>query len=123
MDELVVNIPTLPKSTNALLGITRTGHVYKTSAARAWAEQAALIIGAANQGREWSGYWLEVVFDVYMPNVAWRDVDNCIKLALDTLAAKLGFDDRYVLSVSANKWWSEKRCMVIKLRKMGKCDE
>ena len=122
MDDLVVTIPVLPESTNVLLGITRTGQVYKTHAARAWAEEAALIIGAANQGRDWSGYWLEVVFDIYMPNVAWRDVDNCIKLALDTLAAKLGFDDRYILSVCANKWWSEKKRMVIKLRKVGKYD-
>ena len=101
--DLDVVIPFLPTSVNALYRWGK-GHLYKTQEATDWAEKAALIIGAANQGQDWDGYWLEVTLDVCLPKLAWRDLDNCAKLALDVLSAKLGFDDRYVLSLHLHKW-------------------
>lgn len=115
---LDVIIPTLPPSTNQLLGYRRDGRVYKTEEAKAWAKGAALIIGAANQGREWDSWWLELWFDVCLPNISWRDIDNFEKLAIDTLAAKLGFDDRYILTKHITKWPTEEK-MRIRLKKLG----
>lgn len=112
-----VVIPFLPTSTNALYKWGK-GHMYKTQAAKDWAKDAALLIGAANTVGDWSDYWLVVTLDVCLPNPARRDIDNCAKLALDTLAAKLGFDDRYVISLHIHSWPREEK-LRIRLGKVG----
>lgn len=114
--DLDVVIPFLPTSVNQLYRWGK-GHMYKTQAAKVWAKDAALIIGSANQGREWTGYWLEVTLDICLPNLAWRDLDNCAKLTLDTLAKKLGFDDRYILSLHLHKWPTDEK-LRIRLKKL-----
>lgn len=116
MEIFEVVIPTLPPSVNALYRIGKHGKIYKTWEAKEWAKGAALIIGAANQGREWDG-WLEVWVDVYMKNPKRRDVDNFAKLTLDALSSKLGFDDRYIECLHICTITSEEEKLVVRLRK------
>lgn len=70
-----------------------------------WAGKAALIIGAKHgqNPQEWKGKDLQVSFTFYGIHPLRWDVDGRIKLALDTLAIKLGFDDRNVWQVYAKK--------------------
>ena len=120
-ETLDIVITFLPKSVNALYRWGK-GHMYKTQAAKDWAADAALIIGAANQGQEWTGYWLEVTLDICLPKIARRDLDNCAKLALDVLSAKLGFDDRYILSLHLHKRSTEEK-LRIRLKKLSPLEE
>lgn len=97
-------IPALPPSTNTAYRISR-GRMYISKEGNDWAEKAALIIGAKHgeDPYEWKGRDLQVSFTFYGPHPLRWDVDGRIKLALDTLAAKLDFDDRYIQAVHARK--------------------
>lgn len=70
-----------------------------------WAEKAALIIGAkhGHDPQEWKGKFLRVSFTFYAKSILTYDVDGKIKICLDCLSRKLGFDDRFVMKLSAQK--------------------
>lgn len=97
-------IPTLPPTTNTAYRISRS-RMYISKEGNDWAEKAALVIGTkhSKDPYEWKGRDLQVSFTFYGIHPLRWDVDGRIKLALDTLAAKLGFDDRNVWQVYARK--------------------
>lgn len=94
---LKVEIPAVPPGVNRLHGYGR-GHIYLSKEAVAWSTPAALIIGAeaAKQGwkKEHDNYGFILVF-----SGSKLDTDAPIKLVLDTLSRKLGFDDKIVSEI------------------------
>ncbi len=92
-------IPLLPPGINRMYGKGR-GRVYLTHEARKWAKDAALIIGAeaGRTGWEDSGGEYEIEIIMYGSRL---DVDAPIKLVIDTLTRKLGFDDVRVTKQSS----------------------
>lgn len=97
-------IPALPPTTNMAYRIGR-GRMYISKEGKEWSEKAALIIGVKHgeDPHEWKGKDLQVTFTFYGPHPLRWDVDGRIKTTLDTLATKLGFDDRYVWEVHVRK--------------------
>lgn len=89
--------------------------MYKTAKALIWQQGAALIIGseAGNQG--WVDnskyYELEIKFS------NWNmDEDGPVKLVQDTIAEKLGFNDKRILRQCSEKIKSEDKGVWIELR-------
>ena len=104
MDSFEVWIPALPISTNCAYKIRRS-RMYISAEGKHWAEKAALIIGAKHgrNPQEWRNKELRVSLVFFDNHPLCWDVDGRIKITLDTLASKLGFDDRYIMELDAKK--------------------
>ena len=92
-------IPLLPPGINRTYGKGR-GRVYLTHEARAWSKGAALVIGAEAGKIGWKDYGGEYEIQITMYG-SRLDVDAPVKLILDTVTRKLGFDDSHVIMQSS----------------------
>jgi Holliday junction resolvase RusA-like endonuclease len=114
-------IPISPPGINETYKITSQGGVrmYKVTEANDWSAHAALIIGSEaaiqdfelTQEREWE---IRILFS------NWRqDVDAPVKLVIDTVAIKLGVDDRCFIEQSSKllDWAANIQGVLIKIRK------
>ena len=114
--ELSIFIPLLPPGINQTYGIKidKAGKpsMYKRPKAITWSVDASLIIGAkaAEVDFEFSKY-----YEIYIEFNNWRmDVDAPIKLIIDTVSQKLGFDDKYILKqTSVKKKGGEKSVLIV----------
>lgn len=100
-------IPLLPPSMNKLYAINyRTKSVYMTSEARNFKSQMKLFITpfAINSSDKLS-LKLDVNTNWYFNNgnLKKSDIQNLIKVVVDALSERLGFDDSQVWSFTANK--------------------
>jgi len=92
-------IPLLPPGINRTYGKGR-GRVYLTHEARAWSKGAALVIGAEAGRIGWEDYGGDYEIQITMYG-SRLDVDAPIKLIIDTVTRKLGFDDSRVIMQSS----------------------
>lgn len=84
----------LPPSLNRLWRQAR-GNVYKSAEAKEWERSAFLLLPPAFPSAK-SGW--ELYADCYLAE--WRrDLDNCSKILVDTLARRYGLDDRYLTTL------------------------
>lgn len=87
---------------------------YKSEVATAWAADAALQIGAQAGLQNW-----EDISDYYQISIIFTnfnlDVDAPLKLCLDVLSQKLGFNDNRIMKASIEKIISIKDEIIIDL--------
>ena len=104
MTEFSVFIPTLPPTTNQAYRCGK-GRFYMTEEGKAWKTAAQLLVQVADRQPEgfWRGKQLYVSLIFFDESVLMADVDGRAKLALDSVAAGLGFDDRYVFPLLLDK--------------------
>lgn len=106
MSTLKIFVPLLPPGLNQSYGIGKTdedkGFLYKTSPASQWAEQAALIIGSEAGIQEWvdDAEYYEII--IKFSNFR-QDVDAPLKLVIDTISQKLGFNDKRIMKQCSEK--------------------
>lgn len=132
---LCVQIDALPPGINSQYGVgrgrapspllasivqdDRKPRVYLTAQAEDWAEKAALVIGAEAGVAGWElesiNYGVLIIF-----SGSRMDVDAPVKLVIDTLTRKLGFDDRYITEQASIRLDSKEKRMLIVLYP---CDE
>jgi hypothetical protein len=126
---LVVQIDALPPGINSQYGVgrgrardvsyltesdDRKPRVYLTPEAEKWAAQAALVIGAKSGETGWrqefASYGLLTAF-----SGTTMDVDAPVRLVIDTVARKLGFDDRLIVEQASIRIKHEKKSLLIVL--------
>jgi hypothetical protein len=126
---LFVQLDALPPGINTQYGVGRgrerelpyltegrggKPRIYLTEQAEKWAAQAALVIGARAGVTGWehehSNYGLLTVF-----SGTKMDVDAPIKLVIDTVTRKLGFDDRLIVEQASIRIAHEKESLLIVL--------
>lgn len=77
--------------------------MYKSQEANDWAAKAALIIGSEAGFSDWKDkeefYNIEIIFSQLR-----CDVDGPVKLVIDTLSQKLGFNDNRIKKQSSEKF-------------------
>lgn len=122
-----VQIPTTPPGINQTYkvsqkwGVDKKGKkvkkafMYKDSSALEWAQGAALIIGAEAGVQDFqfnikSKYKIQIDFAS-----KGYDVDAPLKLILDTLCQKLGFDDKHISETTIKKSTELEEGIIIKL--------
>ncbi len=103
-----VLIPFLPPGINAQYTRHRyTGQTILTTKARKWKQDAAMVIGARAGLLGWEvgegKYDIEILV-----GGSRSDADAYVKTVVDTVTQKLGFDDRRVRKVTAEKVKSKK---------------
>lgn len=118
MNTLRIWIPLLPPGINASYGVgNRKGKadMYKTNEALIWQRGAALIIGSEAARQNWAddSKYYEIVIKFSNWNM---DADGPIKLVIDTVATKLGFNDKRILKQSSEKIKSEEKGVWIELK-------
>lgn len=79
------------------------GKVFKAKPHKLWAKQAALIIGARAGELGWrdEGSQYDIEITVFNSRL---DADAPVKLIIDTVTQKLGFDDSRIRNVNIGKW-------------------
>lgn len=114
-------IPLLPPSMNKLYAINyRTKSVYMTPEARTFKSQMKMFITPFEVKRSDK---LDMKLDVYSNfyckngNIKRSDIHNLIKVVVDALSERLGFDDSQVFSFTANKIQSDESFMWLELTK------
>jgi Holliday junction resolvase RusA-like endonuclease len=117
---LVVEIPALPPGINSQYAVGRgrgdkgKAHVYLTEYANTWSAKAALIIGAKAGLVGWyhrfTSYGLLLIF-----SGSGLDVDAPVKLVMDTLTRKLGFDDSLIVEQASLRLNSPEKKLVLVL--------
>lgn len=108
-DALHVTLPGLPPSVNAAYQHTAGGGKQRRPAVQAWAGDMALLIGNAAALAGWTlpprtPFVLTVTLAT--ARVYGFDLDNCLKLLVDTLVRTLGLDDRYLVHLQVRKHYS-----------------
>ena len=106
-------IPSLPPGINATYKTGRGGF-YKSAEAVLWQQKASYIIGAhAN----WMGWEDDAEFyKIYIEiRGSLADVDASVKLIIDTITQKLGFDDSRILEQSSKKVKSDEKGILVRL--------
>ncbi len=114
---LTVFIPILPPGLNQTYKIGN-GNFYKSYEAKRWQAQAALIIGEAAGYQNWidDSKFYELELTIQNSN---HDTDAYIKLVMDTLTKKLGFNDKRILKIVVEKIVANKKGINIRLRNYG----
>ena len=117
MSILIVFIPMLPPGLNQTYK-TGKGNFYKSSEAKEWQAQAALLIGAEAGHQNWvdDSKFYEVELTIQNSR---HDTDAFIKLVIDTLAQKLGFDDKRIKKITSEKIVSKEKGITIRLTHYG----
>jgi Holliday junction resolvase RusA-like endonuclease len=114
-------IPLLPVSMNKLYAINyRTKQVYMTPEARQFKSQAKLFISPFLVAKEDKlSMKLDINTDWYFKNGNPKrsDIQNLIKVVVDMLSERLGFDDSQIWSFSANKIQSSENFCWLELTK------
>jgi Holliday junction resolvase RusA-like endonuclease len=115
------HIPLLPVSMNKLYAINyRTKQVYMTPEARQFKSQAKLFISSfATTKTDKLSLRLDINTDWYFKNGNPKrsDIQNLIKVVVDMLSERLGFDDSQIWSFSANKIQSSENFCWLELTK------
>jgi Holliday junction resolvase RusA-like endonuclease len=113
-----------PPSMNGLYGINfRTRSVYLTNDARYWKSKAKLLIPRFDCKPDCKVYLnMDVRNEWYFKNGKQKksDVQNLVKVVVDAVSEKCGFDDSQVWSFSCNKIQSNEQSVQIT---MGVIDE
>ncbi len=94
-------IPVLPPGINQTYKTTKIGGFYKSEIATEWQEKSALIIGSKAAELDFEPYGNYSIY-VEIHN-SKADVDASIKLIIDTITQKLGFDDKHIIMQSSIK--------------------
>ena len=104
-----VTVPGLPPSLNHLYPMGRDGRRHMSAAGRDWYKTVALACLVGRVPRYTNPkVRLAAAFEfVGLPYT--RDVSNCVKALEDSLAAALGFEDRYIEAISAVRVPAERR--------------
>ena len=114
-------IPLLPVSMNKLYAINyRTKQVYMTPEARTWKTQAKMFVSPfAVAKNDKLSLKLDINCDWYFKNGNPKrsDIQNLIKVVVDMLSERLGFDDSQVWSFTANKIQSSENFCWLELTK------
>ena len=114
-------IPLLPVSMNKLYAINyRTKQVYMTPEARQFKSQAKLFISSfATTKTDKLSLRLDINTDWYFKNGNPKrsDIQNLIKVVVDMLSERLGFDDSQIWSFTANKIQSSENFCRLELTK------
>lgn len=92
--------------------------MYKSSQALEWEQSAGLVIGAKTGEIGWEKtaeyYQIEIKFN------NWRmDADGPVKLIIDTVTRKLGFDDKFIRRQCSEKIESGEKGVWIRLKPYG----
>jgi len=115
-------IPLLPVSMNKLYAINyRTKQVYMTPEAREFKSKAKLFISSFETTKtDKLSLKLDINCDWYFKNGNPKrsDIQNLIKVVVDMLSERLGFDDSQVWSFSANKIQSSENFCWLELTKL-----
>ena len=114
-------IPLLPTSMNKLYAINyRTRSVYMTHEARTFKSQMKMFISAYPVSiNDKLSFSLDVYTNWYHGNgnLKKSDIQNLIKVVVDSVAERLGFNDAQVFSFSANKIQSIENYCTVTLEK------
>ncbi len=118
MSYLKIWIPLLPPGINESYGVVnRRGKadMYKTEKALIWQQGAALIIGAEAGRQGWvdDSRYYEIKITLQNSN---HDEDASVKIVQDTVAEKLGFNDKRIMEQSSRKIQAEEKGVWIELR-------
>lgn len=100
----VVYIPNNPPGLNQTYKVGRRGrksNLYKAEEAIDWAAKAALIIGSEAAISGWKD--VSKYYSIYIRFSSRHDVDAPIKLIIDTLTSKLGFNDNRIKKQCSEK--------------------
>ena len=112
-------IPMLPTSMNKLYGVNYRLHsIYLTNEARYWKSKAKLFIPSFSINQHSKVYInIDVMSDWYFKNgnIKKQDVQNFVKVVVDAISEKCGFDDSRVWSFSANKYQSTEQCVWVSM--------
>lgn len=119
MSNLKIWIPLLPPGINETYKIGN-GHLYKSEKAKSWENDAALIIGS--EAQDWMDDSEFYEIDIILQNTR-TDVDASIKLMIDVLSNKLGFNDNRILRQCSEKVKSDEKGVFIILRNYEKSRE
>lgn len=116
MSTLTVKINSCPPGINSTYGIKKGSKgLYKEDEATNWATKASYVIGSAAGNQGWEDqskyYSIEIIFS--HPRL---DVDAPIKLVIDTVAQKLGFNDFRISKQYSEVIRSENESVTIILR-------
>jgi Holliday junction resolvase RusA-like endonuclease len=97
-----LSIPLLPPTANALYPTNwRTGRRVLSAAGKAWHQDVAYGCLAAGI-RAFASRKTPLAVEMRFVGATYRrDLDNMCKPTIDALAAALGFDDRYIVALSA----------------------
>ena len=107
----------IPPSMNSIYGINyRTKQVYLTNDARYWKSKAKLIIpnfkcthnDKLNMTLTFNGEWI-----CKNGSIKKKDVHNLVKVVVDAIAEKCGFDDSQVWSFSCSKVQSTEQTVAV----------
>lgn len=120
MRDLKVWIPVCPPGLNEtyIIGKNRKtgkGWLYKSEEANDWSAKAALIVGfeAAQQG--WADesryYEISIKFSNFR-----QDVDASVKLVIDVVSQKLGFNDKRIMKQCSEKVKLHEEGVLIELK-------
>lgn len=116
-------LPFLPISMNKLYGINyRTKSVYMMNDARNFKNKCKLCIGNFPvEPEDRLRFSIEVHTDWFFKNgrVKKADIHNLIKVVVDSVSERLGFDDSQVFSFSANKIQSTENYCTVTLEKLS----
>lgn|SRR3990167_2748166 len=111
MSKLLIWIPLLPPGINETYLIGNK-HFYKSEKAKRWEEDAAYIIGSEAQEWEDKSEWYGINITLCNSNY---DVDSSIKIVIDTISRKLGFNDKRILKQCSEKVKSDEKGIMIEL--------
>jgi Holliday junction resolvase RusA-like endonuclease len=116
-------VPFLPPSMNKIYGINfQKRSVYMMPEARTFKSQAKMCIGNFPTSKnDKLSLSLSVHTDWYFKNGNLRkaDIQNLIKVVVDAVSERLGFDDAQVFSFSANKIQSTENYCTVTLEKQN----
>lgn len=118
MSYLRIWVPILPPGINQSYGVVNRqgkGDMYKTQDALIWQAGAALIIGSEAAQQNWmdDSKFYEIKITLYNSR---HDVDANLKIVLDTVAEKLGFNDKKIVEQSSKKIQSNEKGILIELK-------
>lgn len=111
-------IPLNPPGLNGTYQISSASgkaHMFKSSEANLWATQAALLIGAKAGEVDWKDDSQFYEISIKFTNLR-QDSDAPIKLIIDTLSQKLGFNDKRIMKQCSEKVEGEIKGVLIELK-------
>lgn len=98
---LSVSVPLPPGLNQTYKTTSNSGIIYKDRKTVEWQNDAALLIGSAAGVQNFErDNWYSVVLEFKSDRM---DIDAPVKVVLDTLARKLNFNDRQIISLLVTK--------------------
>lgn len=106
-----IDIPFLPPGINSNYGFGNR-KVYKTRETTDWSEKAGLIIGSTINASGWNYQEGREYGLVLIWSGTKLDVDAPVKVIMDTITRKIGFDDKHIKYVSSHKRESKEEGLI-----------